>query len=200
VTSESPSAAELLDVDVFRYTDKLRDYSSYPDSYCQRLKTTGDKRFLFIVHFYTNPEHLVITFALRPEVLESDAGFRTAWTRFVEGDDSYRSTRLKILVRIIEASWFVRKAVGENPKPAILGTKMDVKYFKGEGYIEALCDCTSSMVAASLLGVCKGASKSLILDLGFMIEGQQDDELPERVLGIQRIVKVDMGKFRKLDD
>ena len=38
----------------------------------------------------------------------------------------------------------------------------------------------------------------MVLDVGFCIEGQQDDELPEQVLGAARLHRVDLAKLKKV--
>ena len=38
----------------------------------------------------------------------------------------------------------------------------------------------------------------MVLDIGFCIEGQQDDELPEQVIGAARLHHIDLTKLKKV--
>lgn len=44
-------------------------------------------------------------------------------------------------------------------------------------------DIGSSYAACSVVNLVKGATKSLVLNFGVLVEGQADDELPERLIG-----------------
>jgi hypothetical protein len=48
---------------------------------------------------------------------------------FFFGDsDEYRDQRFKLIPKIVEGNWVVRKSVGSTP--AILGTKLKQHYYK----------------------------------------------------------------------
>ena len=53
-------------------------------------------------------------------------------------------------------------------------------------------DISSSSVAASVTNLVAGATKSLTIDLGVLVEGQAVGELPEQLLGTMRLEKVDL--------
>ena len=55
-------------------------------------------------------------------------------------------------------------------------------FTEGDGFLEIDMDVGSSNIASSLNGVVSRASKGLVVDKCWLIEGQQEDELPERVL------------------
>ena len=44
-------------------------------------------------------------------------------------------------------------------------------------------DIGSSYTACSVVNLVKGATKSLVMNFGILVEGQHDDELPERLVG-----------------
>lgn len=81
----------------------------------------------------------------------------------------------------------MRTAVGN--KPALLGTKMTTKYYKGDNFFEVAVDVGSSTVALGILRVVLGYANSLDLELSFLIESQSEEELPERLLGGLRVRK-----------
>jgi hypothetical protein len=45
----------------------------------------------------------------------------------------------------------------------------------------------------------RGATKSLVIDLGFVLEGQQSEELPEALLGAFRLNHLDCTTAKKID-
>ena len=54
------------------------------------------------------------------------------------------------------------------------------------------------MVARTIFGTVKSYAKSLVVDLAFLIEGTNADELPERLLGSVRLHQVDLASFPTL--
>lgn len=54
---------------------------------------------------------------------------------------------------------------------------------RGDGYMEVDIDVGSSSVAATVVGLVQGATKSLVVDMGIVLEGHTRDELPESLLG-----------------
>jgi hypothetical protein len=49
--------------------------------------------------------------------------------------------------------------------------------------MEVDIDVGSSSVAATVVGLVQGATKSLVVDMGIVLEGHTPDELPESLLG-----------------
>lgn len=91
----------------------------------------------------------------------------------------------------------VKKAVGT--KPAILPTKLTHNWHRGENFLEVDCDVASSTVATLLVNLIVQSAKALVIDLAFVVQGDRVDELPERVLGCVRLMRMDMtGKTRVL--
>jgi hypothetical protein len=120
------------------------------------------------------------------------AGFWTLLDRFIHGTDTYCNKRFKLVPRVVDGNWIVKKSVGT--KPAIMGNKLYQKIHRNvnnasANYVEVDIDVHSSQVGAKLLALCKGWSDALVIDLMFLIEGQTAEELPERMIGGVRIVK-----------
>eukprot|EP00471_Norrisiella_sphaerica_P013362 CAMPEP_0184493522 /NCGR_PEP_ID=MMETSP0113_2-20130426/26207_1 /TAXON_ID=91329 /ORGANISM="Norrisiella sphaerica, Strain BC52" /LENGTH=764 /DNA_ID=CAMNT_0026878813 /DNA_START=332 /DNA_END=2626 /DNA_ORIENTATION=+ len=124
-------------------------------------------------------------------------GFSNLMNEFIDGSDDFRNSRFKILPTVREGGWMVKKMVGA--KPALLGRKISCCYNRGEDYLEIDVDIATSYVAQKILGVVQGYCKSLIVDLGFLIEGREEKELPEVMLGAVRFHNVDLAQIPKLD-
>ena len=129
------------------------------------------------------------------------ASFDSLLVRFLDGPDDFRDSRLKIIPRIAEGPWLVRKGVG--CVPAILGKKVQQLYFRDAdpkyNYMEVVADVSSSMVAGRILALVKGAATALTIDLSFTLQGESVDELPESLLGGVRILHCNLDGLLEID-
>lgn len=113
-----------------------------------------------------------------------DAVLERTMKRFLEGDDKYKSDRLKFMCHVVEAPGAILGTVrglgGE--RPVLIGKKLTTHYFRGKNYLEVNMDVSSSMIASTLNSTILAASGASILDYSWLLEAQDHDELPERVL------------------
>ena len=101
-----------------------------------------------------------------------------------EGDllmTSLQNARFKLIPRIDEGPFAVRRAVGS--KPTLLGQKVKQRYFRGVDYFEVDVEVGSSVIATHIVGMCRGAARLLVVKLGIVIQGEAPEELPEEVVG-----------------
>ncbi|GLE02668.1 hypothetical protein PINS_up011509 [Pythium insidiosum] len=106
------------------------------------------------------------------------------------GSDDFRTSRIKLLPRVVQGTWSIREGIGATP--AILGTKVHHQYFQGKQYLEVDYDIGSSPVASGIVKMLLGLVRDLVIDLAFVIEAQSSLELPERVLGCVRLDSIDL--------
>lgn len=112
--------------------------------------------------------------------------------RFLLGDNKHKDNTLKLIPRVVKGPWIVKSVVG---KPAIIGNKLPTKYIYEPAdekkeyaeYLELDLDIVSSAAGRRILSVCRSYTESLTLDLGFVIQGNSPDELPEQMLGAIRV-------------
>mmetsp|Transcript_26848 Transcript_26848/g.81090 ORF Transcript_26848/g.81090 Transcript_26848/m.81090 type:complete len:157 (+) Transcript_26848:775-1245(+) len=116
---------------------------------------------------------------------------RNVLRKFLAGDDAYRDARLKLIPRVVEGNWLVRRAVGSGANAAKLSEALRLAYFSGPDYFEVVADIVGSAVARRILSVVRSGTSSLVLDLALVVEGVDEAELPERVLGAARLHRVD---------
>ncbi|CAM9289826.1 unnamed protein product [Phaeothamnion confervicola] len=109
------------------------------------------------------------------------------------GPDFFRNNRLKIVPRCHAGPWLVRQTVGG--KPAIIGNKIKQVYHGGvaDGWFEIETDINSSMAALYILAVVKNYTTAVAVDLGFVIQGDGPEELPERLVGALRFHHLDVA-------
>ena len=80
-------------------------------------------------------------------------------------DDAYRDARLKLIPRVVEGNWLVRRAVGPGSKAAKLAETIELKYARGAGYVEVSADLCGSATARRILSVVRSGTSGLVLDL-----------------------------------
>ncbi|KAF5456861.1 hypothetical protein F2P56_026293 [Juglans regia] len=118
--------------------------------------------------------------------------------RFVNGDDSFRNQRFKIVNRIVKGPWIVKKAVG-NYGACLLGKALTCNYHRGSNYLEIDVDIGSSAIASAILHLALGYVTSVTIDMGFVVEAQAEDELPERLIGAVRVCQMEMSSAKVVD-
>lgn len=118
--------------------------------------------------------------------------------QFLKGDDVFKNLRLKMIANIVQGPWVVRKAVGEQAI-CVIGRALNCRYFMGENFVEVDIDISSSVIANAIVGVAIGYITTLTVDLAFLIEGQDQSELPERILGAIRFSELDVASARPVE-
>ncbi|KAH8072655.1 DUF1336-containing protein [Aureococcus anophagefferens] len=114
-------------------------------------------------------------------------------------DDGHRDARLKLIPRVVEGNWLVRRAVGGGHNAAKLAEALKLSYFSGPDYFEVDADIVGSAAARRILSVVKSATSELVLDLALVVEGATPEDLPEHVLGAVRLHRVDPALALALD-
>ncbi|EPS71205.1 lipid binding protein, partial [Genlisea aurea] len=148
----------------------------------------------FNLQLPTKENHSAVAYFVGIDPLPDDSLI----TRFLKGDDAFRDSRLKLIANIVKGPWIVRTAVGEQAI-CIIGRALRSKYSLGEHFIEVDIDVGSSVVANAIVHLAFGYLTTLTVDLAFLIEGQQESELPERVLGAFRISGLDADSAGQAD-
>lgn len=110
---------------------------------------------------------------------------------FFGESDAFRDKTFKLIPQIVEGNFIVRKAVGSTP--AIMGKKLKQIYVRTDRTFEVVLDCGSSPVATGVIRLSLGYAKSLVVDMGFLFEGDDEDHLPERLMGCVRIRNLEYG-------
>ncbi|MEW5300425.1 MAG: hypothetical protein WDW36_003356 [Sanguina aurantia] len=110
--------------------------------------------------------------------------------RFYYGSDAVRDSMLKLIPHIAEGSWVIRQSIGTTP--AILGKALKTTYHVNDRYMEVDVDISANSVANYITGLARGTTRSMVIDMGFLLEGTSPWELPESLLGAVRLVRLDM--------
>ncbi|KAK4794376.1 hypothetical protein SAY86_012370 [Trapa natans] len=111
--------------------------------------------------------------------------------RFVNGDDEFCNSRLKLIPSVPKGSWIVRQSVGSTP--CLLGKAVDCNYIRCPNYLEIDVDIGSSTVANGVLGLVIGVITTLVVDMAFLVQANTTDELPERLIGAVRVSHIELS-------
>jgi len=140
--------------------------------------------------------HLVMYFAV-DDMSNIDGSDGTPFSKlankFFFGDsDEFRDNTFKLIPKIVEGNFLVRSAAGS--KPVITGTKLKQHYIQGDRHFELILDIGSSSVAAGVVRLSLGYAKTLVVDMVFVLEGNDETTLPEKAFGCCRLKNVDVTK------
>ncbi|KAL7165888.1 hypothetical protein ACSBR2_036705 [Camellia fascicularis] len=195
---KSPSGAWLLQpagVDWLRSATKLDNVLARPDNRVmnalRKAQSQGEylKTFVLAVNLQVpgRDQHSAVFYFSTDGPIVSGSLLQ----RFVDGDDSFRNQRLKIVNRIVKGPWIVKATVG-NYSACLLGKALTCNYHRGSNYLEIDVDMGSSAIASAVLHLALGYVTAVTVDMGFVVEAQAEDELPERLLGAVRVCQMEM--------
>lgn len=210
------SAFQLLAIDLIN-TEKpiYNGLCAHPDERVQKAirqeklgaSTTNNNNgfkmpeFIFAINlcipndkgFYHSVFYFGATKERMDEIRNRTTPFGRVMNKFIyENDnDEYRNKSLKLIPRVVDGNFIIKRAVGT--KPAILGRDMKQSYVKGDRYMEVIVDITSNHIANGITKLCLGYINNLSIDMMFVIEGHDESTLPERILGGARISHLDFN-------
>ncbi|KAL7537706.1 hypothetical protein ACHAXR_008011 [Thalassiosira sp. AJA248-18] len=158
-----------------------------------------------IVNYYQIPEfylpYLRVNEASRASLAASVKTLQPherAMARFLMGNDGERNSTLKLIPCAVEGPLVVKKLV--QGKPAVIGKRLPTKYtYYPADDSKGLADCfevdldvtATDSVGKSACNMSRRYMTSVTVDLGFVIEGRTEDELPEQMLGCVRLHRMD---------
>ncbi|KAF3446150.1 hypothetical protein FNV43_RR11329 [Rhamnella rubrinervis] len=196
---KSPSGDYLLSpagMDWLKSSTKLDNVLARPDNRVagslRKAQAQGKslKSFIFAVNLQVpgKDHHSAVFYFATDDAVQPGS----LLYRFVNGDDAFRNQRFKIVNRIVKGPWIVKKAVG-NYSACLLGKALTCSYHRGPNYLEIDVDIGSSAIASAILHLALGYVTSVTIDMGFLVEAQAEDELPERLVGAVRVCQMEMS-------
>lgn len=202
---KSPAGDYLLlpvGMDWLKSSTKLDNVLGRPDNRVshalKKAQAVGKslKSFIFAVNLQVpgKDQHSAVFYFATEDPIPLDS----LLYRFVNGDDAFRNQRFKIVNRIVKGPWIVKKAVG-NYSACLLGKALTCNYHRGPNYLEIDVDIASSKIANAILHLALGYVTSVTIDMGFLVEAQAEDELPERLVGAVRVCQMEMSSAFVVD-
>jgi hypothetical protein len=165
-----------------------------PFIFCINITVPG-KPFFHLVFYYAVDDMSLI----QPGEGGKGDSFNNVASKFFFGSsDKFRNSTFKLIPRIVYGSYVIKKAVGS--KPALLGKKVKTSYIMNERYFEIIVDVGSDKVAKTIVGLSRGCAESLIVDMGFVLEGKDLKSLPEQLMGAVRLEHINFKDKRFVRD
>jgi hypothetical protein len=199
-----PSVFRLLTVDLVKCEEPLMTgMCAHPRERIQkalmREREMGIRElpeFIFAINLIIpGTYHTVFYFGIDDIDIIRDASTpfgKLAYQFFFGNSDEFRDQTFKLIPRIVDGNFLVRKAVGS--KPAILGKKIKQTYIRTNRYMELLCDIANEKMACGIVKLSLGYAKTLSVDMAFVLEGNDVTTLPEQILGAVRMKNIEFKK------
>ncbi|KAL4323369.1 hypothetical protein GQ457_11G020460 [Hibiscus cannabinus] len=184
-----PAGKHLMDlvaVDWFKDTKRIDHVARRQGCAAQVASERGLFSFVFNVQVPGSTHYSMVFYFVTRELVSG-----SLLQRFVDGDDEFRNSRLKLIPSVPKGSWIVRQSVGSTP--CLLGKAVDCNYIRGPKYLEVDIDIGSSTVANGVLGLVIGVIRTLVVDMAFLVQANTTDELPERLIGAVRVSHIELS-------
>lgn len=173
-----------------------------PDSVLRHCTDKFPDSLVFIVNVeLPNADNVsVVAYWLLPPTSASEASpFLKLVDRFCNGEsDKFRDQRFKLVPNLIDGPWILQQVMPN--RPAITGTKLTQHYFRRSNYFELDLDVSSSTTAQYVGGLAQSWASYLEMDLYLTIQGEAEDELPEKILGGLAFKQLNLDLAQPLGD
>lgn len=187
--SKIPAGKHIMDlvaVDWFKDTKRMDHVARRPGCAAQVASEKGHFSLVINVQVPGSTHYSMVFYFVTKKITP-----RSLLQRFVDGDDEFRNSRLKLIPSVPKGSWIVRQSVGSTP--CLLGKAVDCNYIRGPKYLEIDVDIGSSTVANGVLGLVVGVITTLVVDMAFLIQANTPEELPERLIGAVRASHIELS-------
>lgn len=104
---------------------------------------------------------------------------------------SLRNLGLRLLVNVVEGPSVLKCAMPSSGE-SLLGETTTLRYWRGENYMEVDVDLSYALPALQLALLCREHSKNMSVEMGLVLQGETEAELPESVLGALRLEELDL--------
>ncbi|CAO2191577.1 unnamed protein product [Urochloa humidicola] len=185
---------KLIAVAWFKVNERFDSVALHPKSLVQS-EAAKKIPFILVINLQVpaKPNYNLVMYyaAERPVNKDSLLG------RFIDGTDTFRDARFKLIPSIVEGYWMVKRAVGT--KACLLGKAVTCNYLRQDNFLEIDVDIGSSSVARSIIGLVLGYVTSIVVDLAILIEAKEEKELPEYILGTVRLNRVNPDSAEEIE-
>ncbi|KAL8536476.1 hypothetical protein ACS0TY_011907 [Phlomoides rotata] len=164
--SKIPAGKHLMDlvaVDWFKDTKRMDHVARRSGCAAQVASDKGYFSIVFNLQVPGSTHYSMVFYLVGKEPVQG-----SLLQRFVDGDDEFRNSRLKLIPSVPKGSWIVRQSVGSTP--CLLGKAVDCNYIRAPKYLEIDVDIGSSTVANGVLGLVIGVITTLVVDMAFLVQ------------------------------
>jgi hypothetical protein len=198
--ASAPSLFKLIAIDLFDTGKPVKNICSHPRNRVYQALRRGEDTWVFVMNIML-PGPPFLSFCAYWQAdkscINEDTPFGKIARPFFEGNDNeFRNNRFKLIPKVVSGNFIVKQAVKDTP--TLLGNKLDQSYFKGDNYFELCVDVGSSSIAKYVTGIAMNYSKTLVCDMGLCLQGNDESELPEVLMGGCTCIHIDTSKAVKL--
>ncbi|KAG6426860.1 hypothetical protein SASPL_111095 [Salvia splendens] len=122
-------------------------------------------------HVLARPDNRVMNALRASSKVYEPIGSNSLLYQFINGSDAVRSSRFKIVNKIVKDPWIVKTTVG-NYSACLLGKALNCYYHRGPNYLEIDVDIGSSAIASAILKLALGCVTAVTVDMGFLVDTQ----------------------------
>jgi len=198
--ASAPSLFKLIAIDLFDTGKPVKNICSHPRNRVYQALRRGEDTWVFVMNIMLpGPPFLSFCAYWQADksLFQEDTPFGKIARPFFEGNDNeFRNNRFKLIPKVVSGNFIVKQAVKDTP--TLLGNKLDQYYFKGDNYFELDVDVGSSSIAKYVTGIAMNYSKTLVCDMGLCLQGNDESELPEVLMGGCTCIHIDTTKAVKL--
>ncbi|RHY98004.1 hypothetical protein DYB35_002554 [Aphanomyces astaci] len=125
--------------------------------------------------------------------------------RFLNASDPAILDRFKVIAQVVNeadcgVTGYTKKLLTKNNGTPVL-TRPQHRMYHTPAYTEVDVDVhVFSLVARTGIHALVDKTAGMLIDVAFVLQGESDDELPEQVLGVCRLVRVDLSKAAHVAD
>lgn len=130
--------------------------------------------------------------------MPSDIKWADPYEKGVYPPEDIRNKRFKLTPLVVDGPWVVKATV--PTQPAILGQKVVIRYFRGNGYVECDIHVGSSIIALQIVGLLRGYAKHFVSEVGVTLQGENEEELPEKLFASILLQHPDPAVNRSIDE
>ena len=205
-----PSIGRLIAVDVLRVDEPINSGLSVLPTERIQIALEREKRllakglpsdvppFIFLVNFvlpgppfYHGAYYFAIDDMSSIDGTDGSPSSKLCQKFFFGDDDNFRDDTFKLIPTIVDGNFVAKKAVGS--RPVLMGHYLGQRYVKNARFFEIIHDCDSGSIVRGVTRLTLGYSKTLVVDTGFVLEGNSEEYLPERILGCARTRHPEFG-------
>jgi len=193
--SSASAAYELVCCKVFKTRHKMNNAAKEIESLRSFLADHTDNDY-FIINWLVPGHYTVVQLYVRKLPVGEDKAFDKVLKKYREGDAKYRSSRFKLVPEVQEAPMAIKGLINTllgGLRPVLIGNKLTCTHYTGKNYIEIDIDTGSSRIVSFAASSMVQAFSGITAFTGFLIEGREEDELPERMLAIHSLTKIAIG-------
>lgn len=205
---------KLLHVDVWNVANAderhhiAKQEEQRPHSVLKHCRRESPDSMVFILNIeLPNAENTsIVSYWLLPKLRDAQSDRerdpkknfqRLLWSFCNAQDDEFRTQRFKLIPDFQNAPWVFQTLVPS--RPVLSGNKLTQHYFRRNNYFELDLDIASSAVATTIGSLCCSWATYLDVHVFMTIQGEDEDELPEQVIGGVSFTYLDLSLAKEIE-